>query len=140
MNLTAPYYNYDFIPLRYTCRDVNISPPLEWDPVPGALSYLVVMYDLDANNFIHWLLYNIPSNTTSLDENTDVGTLGYNSSLVQEYTGPCPPPNQIHQYITIVYAINSLIDLQGDPPTLDFIMGFINNRVLASSRILAYSD
>jgi len=40
MKVSSPAFkNEDFIPEKYTCDGMDVSPPLEWDPVPNAKSY-----------------------------------------------------------------------------------------------------
>src|SRR5690606_11452402 len=48
-----------------------VSPPLSWDPVTGAQSYVLIMEDPDSlpiTPFVHWVAWNIPPSTTSLPE------------------------------------------------------------------------
>ena len=108
------------IPVQYTAQGKNISPPLSWTSVPiGTKSFAVVVSDLDSPNgvFNHWIIYNIPSNTTKLTEaipttgilvngeeqgTNDFGTLGY--------SGP-NPPSGTHRYIFTLYALNTRLNL-----------------------------
>jgi len=69
MKVSSPAFkNEDFIPEKYTCDGMDVSPPLEWDPVPNAKSYALIVEDPDApgGTFIHWVMYNIT--TTHLPE------------------------------------------------------------------------
>ncbi len=99
------------IPLKYTCEGDDISPPLAWDGVPeGTKSLVLIIDDPDAPDpkapqlvWVHWVLYNIPSDTKSLPENASKaglpqGTvLGLNDFKKTEYGGPCPPIGR-HRY------------------------------------------
>ncbi|BBM06023.1 hypothetical protein HAALTHF_43910n [Vreelandella aquamarina] len=40
--------------------------------------------------FVHWVLYNLPGDITSLDENTTLGTLGMADFGKPGYGGPMP--------------------------------------------------
>ena len=65
------------IPSKYTCEGEDISPPLAWEGVPnGAKSLVLIIDDPDAPDpkapkmvWVHWVVYNIPTGTESLQEN-----------------------------------------------------------------------
>lgn len=107
------------IPARYTCSGENISPPLSWTGVPhGAKSLALVVDDPDApsGTFVHWVVYNLPPETTHLDagvpKSTSVpsgGMQGRNSFGSDGYGGPCPPPGKPHHYRFLLFALNSRI-------------------------------
>ena len=51
---------------------MNVSPPLAWTGAPsGTMSYAIAFIDLTNNNFVHWVLWNIPGNLTSLAPGID---------------------------------------------------------------------
>ncbi|MBN1360286.1 MAG: YbhB/YbcL family Raf kinase inhibitor-like protein [Sedimentisphaerales bacterium] len=107
------------IPSKHTCDGQDVSPPLKWDSVPdGTKSIALICDDPDApmGTFVHWVLYNLPADTTGLPENmsresalstgaaqgtNDFGRLGYG--------GPCPPGGT-HRYYFKVYALDAQID------------------------------
>ncbi len=107
------------IPGVYTCEGRNISPPLSWSKVSGAVSYVVIVEDPDVpgGTFIHWILYNVPAEVTSLPENlprkavTQYGYQGVNDFGEMGYGGPCPPLGKTHRYIFHVYALDSKLPL-----------------------------
>jgi len=46
-----------------------VSPPLSWSGAPsGTRSFVLVCLDPDANNFVHWVMYDIPASVNSLPE------------------------------------------------------------------------
>jgi len=50
------------------------SPPLSWAPGPEKTgSYAVVMRDLDMNDLVHWVIYDIPGSVHSLSEGIPFG-------------------------------------------------------------------
>ncbi len=56
---------------KYTCDDVDISPPLEWKNAPaGTKSFAVICETPDAptGNWVQWLIYDIPADMTSLTQ------------------------------------------------------------------------
>jgi hypothetical protein len=106
------------IPSKYTCEGRNISPPLSWQGVPAnTKSFVLIVDDPDAPDpknpkmtWVHWLLYNIPSNVTSLKEqieNLPKGTAeGLNDWRKTGYGGPCPPIGR-HRYFHKIYALDT---------------------------------
>ena len=102
------------IPRKYTCDGDNLSPPLSWSNTPkGTRSLALIADDPDAPGkaFVHWVLYEIPPEQTSLGEDFVAGVPGTNSAGKQGYTGPCPPAGPAHRYIFKVYALDTGLDL-----------------------------
>ncbi len=118
--LRSVFENNGKIPKKYTCDGDDLSPPLSWEGVPGAASYVLIVDDPDApaGVFTHWILYNVPSNLTSLPEGvpkgkeTAYGLQGRNDFGDYGYGGPCPPRGKPHRYFFKLYALNSTLDLQ----------------------------
>jgi hypothetical protein len=54
----------DFMPIQYTCSELDISPHISWSKVESAKSFAIIMDDPDApiETFTHWIVYDIPSN------------------------------------------------------------------------------
>lgn len=94
----------------------NISVPLVWDnPPTGAQSLAIIMFDRQANNFVHWLLVDIPPTTSGLREGvsgTDKMPSGArelaNDFGKPGYGGPTPPAGTgEHEYQITVYALST---------------------------------
>lgn len=104
------------IPKRFTCQGQNISPQLAWKNVPeNTQSFALIMDDPDApgGNWVHWIVFNIPSNFTSLSENAVLpieAVSGLNSWSKSGYGGPCPPSGQ-HRYFFRLYALDTVLQL-----------------------------
>ncbi|HEY8271097.1 MAG TPA: YbhB/YbcL family Raf kinase inhibitor-like protein [Pseudobdellovibrionaceae bacterium] len=106
------------IPSKYTCEGQNISPPLSWQGAPAnTKSFALIMDDPDApdpqhpkTTWVHWVLFNIPANVTSLKEHIESlpeGTgEGFNDWHKTGYGGPCPPIGR-HRYFHKVYALDT---------------------------------
>jgi len=121
------------IPRVYTCDGEDVSPPLRWSSVKDAKYYAVLMVDPDAPKglFIHWVIYNIPSNTTALEagvpkkeEVPGLGQQSLNNFGKVGYGGPCPPRGSKHRYVFIVLALRDRANIEpGSPPreTIDSI-------------------
>ena len=104
------------IPKIYTCDDQNVSPPLAWTGVPtNTISLALIMDDPDApsGTWVHWVLYNLPAETTSLAQGNDGGgTGGKNDFNKLGYGGPCPPRGSNHRYNVKLYALDMLLGLK----------------------------
>jgi Raf kinase inhibitor-like YbhB/YbcL family protein len=104
------------IPRIYTCDDQNVSPPLAWTGVPtNTVSLALIMDDPDApsGTWVHWVLYNLPPATSSLEQGKNGGgTDGKNDFNKIGYGGPCPPRGSNHQYFIKIYALDSKPNLK----------------------------
>jgi Raf kinase inhibitor-like YbhB/YbcL family protein len=83
----------------------------------------VIVEDPDApsGTFIHWVLFNIPSDQNQLPEGIAVkpdvpgiGRQSLNDAQTHGYYGPCPPPGKPHRYFFKIFAIDRILDLPGD--------------------------
>ncbi len=114
----------EIIPERHSCDGNNLSPELNWTAPPdGTQSLALVLDDPDAVGVVgfvydHWLLFNLPPDTTSLPEGIGLGAdppegslPGVNSARTQRYAGPCPPSGQTHNYVFTLYALDTALDL-----------------------------
>lgn len=97
------------IPARYTCDGDGEQPPLTWEGVPaGASALALVVDDPDAprGTFTHWVVLDLPVDTTGLDAGTlPRGSVqAENSGGTTSYYPPCPPRG-VHHYRFTVYAL-----------------------------------
>ena len=104
------------IPSLYTCDGQNISPDLSWSGVPeDTQSFALICDDPDApvGTWTHWVLYNLPAHTRSLEENLQElpsGTqVGANSWNKNNYGGPCPPSGE-HRYFFKLFALDTILE------------------------------
>ncbi|MFB6129767.1 MAG: YbhB/YbcL family Raf kinase inhibitor-like protein [Salinigranum sp.] len=128
----------DSIPRRFTCAGENVSPPLSLSGVPdgaGALAFVVDDPDAPGKTpYVHWLLWNVPADVTSLPEGVPTGKTvdslggakqGTNSGGTVGYGGPCPPRGDgPHTYRFTCHALDSPLDLAAGAkrPALDDAM------------------
>lgn len=121
MNLTSSaFLPFTDIPKLHTCEGADQSPPLSWTDVPAQVKSLVLIIDdPDAPDpdapkmtWVHWVLYNIPPNTTGLNSGAGdlpPGTLsGLNDAQETTYHGPCPPIGR-HRYFHKLYALDTML-------------------------------
>ncbi len=118
----------------FGCAGGNVSPELSWSDGPsGTRSFALTCFDPDAptgSGFWHWVVVNIPPDTTSLaagasgggipagaiETRTDFGQPGYG--------GPCPPEgDHPHRYLFTVHAV-SLDALPVEVDTSAAVVGF----------------
>jgi Raf kinase inhibitor-like YbhB/YbcL family protein len=132
------------IPEKYTAQGDNVSPPLQWSGAPQqARSFALICEDPDApsGTFTHWVVYNLPPTTTSLDENVPKGQpmvygflQGKNDFNNVGYGGPAPPPGKPHHYVFKVYALDIILLLQGGADK-DDVLSAMNGHVLGEGEL-----
>jgi len=116
LELTSDAFTHgQSIPAKYTCTGRNVSPALAWnEPPSGTRSFALIMDDPDApmGTWVHWVLFNIPADARSLQEDTDTGdmSVGKNSWGDLGYGGPCPPGGT-HRYYVKLYGLDSILSL-----------------------------
>ncbi len=98
------------IPKLYTCKGKSINPPLKWENAPKETkSFVLIFKDPDAPSglWTHWVVYNIPNTTISVDENSKIkgAKEGLNEMNKRGYYPPCPPSGT-HRYIFDLYALD----------------------------------
>ena len=129
----------DEIPRKHTCDGEDLSPPLYWSGSPdGTQSLVLITDDPDApgGTFVHWVLYNIPPNTTLLAEGVSgVGTQGVNGFGRSGYGGPCPPKGPAHRYFFKLYALDTSLDLQSSAGKAEVEMA-MQGHVLAQGQLV----
>lgn len=123
---SSAFAHNETIPTQYTCDGQDRSPPLAWSGVPaGARSLVLIVDDPDVpdpaaprRTWVHWLLYNLPPDSTGLAEATQSlppGTReGVNDWGRTGYGGPCPPIGR-HRYFHKLYALDVMLPDLGRP-------------------------
>ncbi len=134
------------IPTRYCCDGTDISPPLEWSALPAdTRSLVLIVDDPDApdpaapkTTWVHWLLYNLPPESSGLAEavaRLPAGTgVGLNDWRRADYGGPCPPVGR-HRYFFKLYALNKVLGDLGHPLKKD-LEAAMQGHVLASAQYM----
>ena len=136
----------------------NTSPPIDWTGLPEGTQSVALLMDSDQIahaedpdvRFTHWLIWNLPADSTGLAEavatSTDVTALGpqarqgTNDDGTVGYSGPCPipvtvgyfeaKPKIVFEYLFHVYALDTTLDLPGTATRDDFLRA-IDGSVLA---------
>ena len=118
---SSAFENNGRIPEKYCDTGVNggqnVSIPLSWaNPPEGTKSFFLVIVDKHeiANNWLHWVVADIPANATGIPEgasNTDQMPAGSVELTGTEgrkgYVGPQPPTGTgDHAYEAHLFALN----------------------------------
>ena len=109
MAIATPWADGTQIQTQYTCRGADTSPAISWSGVPATAKELALAFtDLDADNFVHWVIAGLPPNAVGIAANTVpqgavLATNGFNEPA---YSGPCPPDGQ-HTYLMTLYALGA---------------------------------
>ncbi len=141
---SSAFEDQGLITPKYTCDGEDISPPLQWEQLPqDTRSIALICDDPDApiGTFVHWVLFNLPPETTELpesfpdDETLPDGTRqGVSDFGKTGYGGPCPPSGT-HRYFFKIYALNTKVDLVAvaDKPAL---LKAMEGHILAQGQLI----
>lgn len=124
LQLVAPWRDGAVVPARYTCDGDDLSPPLTWSDVPAdAIELAITVTDLDAPEFVHWIVYAIPVDVTGLVEGTppNGASLWPNGGGDTDYVGPCPPGGEEHRYVFTVHALNQQLEPADEMNAIEII-------------------
>jgi Raf kinase inhibitor-like YbhB/YbcL family protein len=119
--ISSAFKDGDSIPAKYTCDNLDISPPLKWSKEPeDTETFALICDDPDApgGTWVHWVIYNIPGTIHEFEENIPKdGPLinnalqGINDFGNTGYGGPCPPGGT-HRYYFKIYALDTVLGSQ----------------------------
>lgn len=134
------------LPPKFACTGENVSPPLQWSTAPAETKSLAIICDdpdAPSGSFTHWLLFNLPPQTTQVAANLPKSA-GLDSGAIQGmtdfgkngYWGPCPPPGRPHTYVYTVYALDTKLDLVGTA-TRAQVLKAMEGHVLAKGSVSA---
>lgn len=156
MQISSPVFeNNSQIPSKYTCDGQNINPPLEIKDVPeGTQSLVLIVDDPDApvGTFLHWLVFNINSDVSLVEEDKSSSSPFATTRVVEEnslpagaiqgrngfgkekYGGPCPPFGQ-HRYFFKIYALDKKLDLASGSK-LKEVESAMKNHILDQAQLI----
>jgi hypothetical protein len=145
---TTAFKNGEKVPIQHVMPGAggkNISVPLSWKNAPsGTKSFALSMVDPHpvAQNWVHWLVINIPANVTSLEEGSSgkkmpPGSVELKNSFGDTgYGGPQPPKGTgDHPYVFTLYALKvEKLDL-GANTSLSVFKKALEGKILGSATI-----
>ena len=136
------------MPKRFSAYHDDVSPALEWQPVPGARAYAVIVEDPDARPlapFVHWVAWNIPASTTRLVEGlpkqhrltAPEGVLqGANSRGSVGWFGPRPPVGDPpHRYHVQVLALDAPLNVLPGADR-DTVLAAVRGKVIGKASLV----
>ncbi|MCK8600462.1 YbhB/YbcL family Raf kinase inhibitor-like protein [Desulfoferrobacter suflitae] len=139
------------IPPQYVMRAIggeNISPPLNWKDAPKeAKSFAISIVDLHpvANNWVHWLVVDIPADVRSIPAGASGRSMPAGSVELKNsygsmgYGGPQPPKGTgEHPYIITLYALKVSKVAIGRDAGLKGFEHALHGKILAEASITAY--
>lgn len=141
---SAAFEEGGMIPKRYTGDGADVSPPLTWSDLPKSTESVALLCDdpdAPVGDWVHWILFNLPSDTRELKEAVPKdGTLpngavqGKNGWDEIGYRGPAPPGGT-HRYFFKLYALDVKLDLPAGASKADLLKA-IEGRVLAEGQLM----
>ena len=146
LKLTSPAFNDgEDIPAKYTSDGENINPSLKISGVDEAAKSLVLIIDdPDAatdpdgpgKTFDHWVVFNIPTEITEIDENSfpKSATIGLNGINRNSYIGPAPP-NGKHRYFFKLYELSDHLELAENSSKAD-VETAMAGKILSQTQLL----
>jgi Raf kinase inhibitor-like YbhB/YbcL family protein len=140
MSLSSPaFQDGSLIPEKYTCEGQDISPPLIWSDIPhetGSLALIVDDPDAPLGTWVHWVVFNLPSDLTELTEASTIpGVQGLNDFKTNQYGGPCPPGGSQHRYYFKLYALDTTLDLDSSANKKDLVQA-MDGHILDRAEIM----
>jgi Raf kinase inhibitor-like YbhB/YbcL family protein len=112
------------IPTKFAQPGRDVSPMLSWSPIPeGTNSFVLIAHDIDGatgngtDDLLHWLVWNIPKDATSLPEGIPQAPQRADGSRQISasrpyYRGPAAPSTgPAHHYVFEIFALDTLIDV-----------------------------
>jgi Raf kinase inhibitor-like YbhB/YbcL family protein len=145
LSIKSSAFNHEGnIPKKYTCDGTNVSPALSWsDPPANTQSFCLIMDDPDApaGVWVHWVIYNIPPQSTGLAEGIpkqaelkDGSRQGRNDFRDPGYGGPCPPGGT-HRYYFKLYALDITLNLPAGATKAD-VEKAMKGHILAQAQLM----
>ena len=136
------------IPMQYVMSGAggkNISAPLSWKNVPpGTKSFALLVVDPHpvAQNWVHWLVINIPATVFSIEEGASRKKMPPGSVELKNsfggigYGGPQPPKGTgDHPYVFTLYALSvEKLDL-GANTSLSQFKKALEGKILGSATV-----
>lgn len=134
------FVNNGTYPKTFTCDSLGVSPGLQWSNAPSTTkSFAIIMYHIPpgGGNHQYIVLYNIPSTTTSIPDNSkSIGTFGINTvDGKPTYTPPCSQGPGAKVYVLTLFALNAApsITVPNTQVTMEILRAGMNNKIVDSA-------
>jgi Raf kinase inhibitor-like YbhB/YbcL family protein len=140
---------------KHTADGQDLSPPLAWDAGPGSTrEFALICDDPDAPTaepWVHWLIYKIPPDVTSLPEGLPhdeilkqpagvlQGRNSFTSGAVVGYRGPAPPKGHgTHHYHFKLFALDAKLSLRAGATKKELIAAMAGHVVAEGELVGTY--
>jgi Raf kinase inhibitor-like YbhB/YbcL family protein len=133
------------IPEQFSCHGANVSPAIAWGSLPpNTKSLALVVSDPDSlfGSYVHWILYNLPLESSHLAEGVPRSEVlpngakqGVNTGNEIGYAGPCPPGESVHRYVFTLYALDTMLN-PPSPVNKEQLMNAMEGHVLAAGQLM----
>lgn len=139
MELSSPAFaDFEDIPRRHSRDGDGANPPLQIAGVPrAAVSLVLIVDDMDSpiGAFTHWVVWNMPPETTDIQEGAipPGAQSGLNGFGELGWSGPCPPSGR-HRYRFRLLALDRELEL-GTPDRRDRVERAMVGHVLAEATL-----
>lgn len=142
---SSDFRNNDTLAPLNSWKAGNKPPQLQWSHAPeNTVTYTLIVDDPDApgKTWVHWVVFNIPADATSLPKNLarkhslpNGIRQGINDFKDIGYDGPYPPVGPAHRYFFKIYALDTTLNA---PPgsTKTAIEKAMKGHVLASAQLI----
>ena len=134
------FANNGIFPKLFTCDSSGFLPGLQWSNAPtGTNAYAITMHHIPptGDKHVYLVLYNIPSTTTSIPENSKtIGVFGINTvDGKTSYTPPCSQGPGAKIYVLTVYALSGapVISVPSAQVTMDILLAGMKGKILDST-------
>lgn len=139
MTLTSSaFLNEAAIPDRYTCKGGDLNPPLSITGIPeGTKSLALIVFDPHGvvGPWVHWVVFNIPPETTEIVENSVPGVQALNDFGNFYYGGPCLADQKVHRFVFTVYALSAVLTDVTEGATKDTLEKAMVGKILAKAEL-----
>jgi hypothetical protein len=145
MKLTSPAFADKIpLPLQYTSKGENVSPPLEFIDVPKeTVSLVLTVQDVDASpQRVHWLVYNIAPSVTHFDEGKtpEEAVCGVCHKDTVGYHGPSPETFKgIHRFCFRLYALDTMLQVSAGA-NCEIVLTEIKGHIIALAELVAVAQ
>lgn len=123
------------------CDGPGRSPGLSWSPGPEGTVAFAVKFENITVPFIYWLEYDIPPTTLGVAEQKSGalgGIQGRNSVTSGGFIAPCPEPDETHDFLITVYALD--IELGKASYAADKFDELVAGHILAEAKLEAWKS
>ncbi len=127
-----------FVSIDCTCDGKAHSPAVSWSNAPAATQSFAISlwHTAPDKEKSYWLLYNIPSNVTTVPEGSrEIGTIGLNDRRRAEYDPMCSKGPGAKSYHITVYALSAELKFASGKADRAALLDAIKNVTIAEGTL-----